>query len=400
MHINENSTNRGCRTSAIQLAQKCPFACQKIYGKEKVQGCKNEAGLFGSMLHDLLEEYGIHCLDRKFDTDYDYFDSIIDKHVYSLPANLHREGLQIAYALKDRLNFAEDNHADFATVEIRYRLNEKMEIIDDSVKDAYFSSGIDRIFIVDGVAYVSDYKSYRKISTRSELEINLQKDYYPYLVFAAFPEVHTVEFVFDFIRYGYTCKPFVYHREEDFERLKASLRAGCALFYEMINTEQVLEARPSGFCFLCECPGICPAVNNAFVKTARIRNEQDAVNAARELKAGEKKLKMIREALSEHTNKHGSIAISNTEEYGRVVEHGLEINDMYGLVMALLDHGVKKGALFDNISISQKKLKALLKAYDIEDFDIKRFARPKMTTKMMYKDKTVEEEEPDDSIDN
>ena len=173
--MGDNSTYRGCRTSALQEAQRCPFACQKTY-RDKVQGGTNSPAITGTALHDLLEDYGNHCLTTKYDTDYDYFESIYRKHIIRVPPEMYNDALRIARNLKEATNFSAGIKAKAAFVERRIFIDIHGNLVEPNDPDLFFASGIDYYYIKNTEegykAYVEDYKSYRLIPTKVASDSN------------------------------------------------------------------------------------------------------------------------------------------------------------------------------------------------------------------------------------
>lgn len=384
----DNQTERGCRTSGIQLAGKCPFAAQKIY-RDKVPGSTNLPALLGTMLHNVLEDYGRHCIELKIDTDFDYFDGIVEKHVASIEEDIQPQGRELALFLKDRVTFFEANNAEIAVVEDRIRLNESLEY---DPNGTYFSSGLDLYYIAGDTAFVFDYKSGRKIFSSVAIESNLQKDFYPYLVFAKYPQVQQVAFCFDFIRYGFLTEAVVFTREEHFAALQRKLREHCIMFYETINTKEDLQARPSGFCILCEVKGLCPAINNALPKKIIVENDNDAVELARELKAMQIYVKEMSIYLKEWVDRFGIVKLGSTEMFGPKIINKSEIDDKYGLMQALKAAGLEMGDIMDCVSISNTKVKSKLKKKKIK-IDLEKFVVMKPSTRFEFQDLETDDDD-------
>jgi len=379
-----NNQIRGCRTSAIELAAKCPYACQKIY-RDGVVGGNNTLALLGTALHNVLEEYGQHCLLYKVETDFDFYATIIDKHVISLPEEVQEDAREVIEKLRDRVEFGSALKADDARIERRFFLDENLNVLPDDSKDFYFTSAIDLYFIIDGIAYIFDYKSSRSVFSPTMMEHKLQKDFYSYMVMAAHPEVNETAFAFDFIRYGYRTKPIAFNRTEDFEPLKRKLLAGCENYYKLMGVRDDGDPRPSGFCGLCEVRGICPAVNNALCNLANITSTADAITAARKLKALKIATEQVTASLKEWVNAHGNIPISVSEQFGIIAGEKSEVDAKLDLLRALQAANVPSGAISDILTIAKGKAEKLIKKMAPE-VDLSKFTKKKATTSFKYMD--------------
>ena len=83
-----NNTNvAGARYSAINSMHYCKLWAYLVY-KEKLIGYKNPFAKFGTVIHDVLEDYGKHCIENSLETDYAEFDKIKYKHVVNLTAEV------------------------------------------------------------------------------------------------------------------------------------------------------------------------------------------------------------------------------------------------------------------------------------------------------------------------
>ena len=122
-----NANYRGCRTSALEAAKRCPFSVQKIY-RDKLKGYLAVSALRGSAVHDALEDYGKHCLDNKYATDMDYWDSIIYKYASTVPSEVYQETLDILISVREFINYKSLLNAQYAMVEERIYLDKNLTV--------------------------------------------------------------------------------------------------------------------------------------------------------------------------------------------------------------------------------------------------------------------------------
>ena len=388
-----NSNYRGCRTSALEAVKRCPFSVQKVY-RDKFKGYIDNSALRGSAVHDALEDYGKHCLENKCPTDYEYWDSIIYKYAASVPAEVYQETLDILTDARDFVNYTQLMDVKLASVEERFYLDEGLNILEPQSwigKEPYFSSAIDYYFLeADGkTANAFDYKTSRKIYSQTVLKGKLQKDYYPFLIFQKYPDVDTINFYFEFIRYGVLVGPINITREEHYDKLRAQLLADIEYYLEVVADQNDREARPSGFCQLCEVRGICPAVRNALPEDVLIMDDLTAQEAARQLKALQIKMKQVKESLETWLNRKGNINISATEGYGIQSVSKESVNDLYHFYEELKKNNVAPGKIFDALKLSKANFIKLIKGTDIPK---EKYLLAKQSTKTGFFDLEDEEE--------
>ena len=370
VNVVNNSNYRGCRTSALEAVKRCPFSVQKVY-RDKFKGFIAYSALRGSAVHDALEDYGIHCLKNKCATDLEYWDSIIYRYSASVPSEVYQETLDIMMDVREYVNFGQLLDAHIAHIEERFYLDKDLNVLPRQPLagelEAYFSSAIDYYFIEYGgkTANVFDYKTSRKIYSSTVLKTKLQKDYYPLLIFLKYPEVDTINFFFEFARYGVMTEAIILTREKDFERLKQQLIADIEEYYEVVNDPNDRECRPSGFCQLCEIRGICKSVLNALPQDVIITDEISAVLAARQLKALQIKSDQVKKSLEVYLNTHKDIPISKTEGYGIKTTSKESVTDVYHLCKDLKAADVAIGRIFDCLRMTKGNFLKLIKGTNI-----------------------------------
>jgi hypothetical protein len=363
-----NSNYRGCRTSALEAVKRCPFSVQKVY-RDKFKGYIASSALRGSAVHDALEDYGTHCLAQRSATDFEYWESIIYKYAASVPIEVYQETIDILKDCKEFINYSILLDAHIACIERRFYLDEGLNVIDppENGEEAYFSSAIDYYMIETDelTANVYDYKTSRKIYSQTVMKYKLQKDYYPFLIFQAYPKVQVIKFYFEFARYGVLTEPIILTREDDYDRLRQQLVADIAEYHEVVNDPNDREARPSGFCQLCEIRGICPSVRNALTEDVIITDEITALEAARQYKALQLKMKQVKESLEVYLDHGKNIEISKTEGFGIQDTKKESVTDIFHVVMDLEEAKVPPGKIFDALKMTKANFLKLIKGTNI-----------------------------------
>jgi hypothetical protein len=366
MEISVNNSNfRGCRTSALEACKRCPFSVQKVY-RDKLKGYIATSALRGTAVHNALEDYGRHCLENKCATDLDYWDSIIYKYAATVPSEVYQETLDILIDSREFINYKILLDAKIASIEERFYLDQDLNVYtpeSGKEEEAYFSSAIDYYMIEEDetIANVFDFKTARKIFSATVLKTKLQKDYYPFLIFQAYPKVQTIRFYFEFARYGVLTDPIIVTREEDWERLRKQLVADIEEYYQVVGTQEDLQARPSGFCQLCEVQGVCPSVNNALAYDVKITDKDSAIECARQLKALEIKMKQVKESLNLYLEFRSNIELSKTEGYGLQETNKESVYDVFHLVLDLEAAKVPPGKIFDALKMTKANYLKLIK---------------------------------------
>jgi hypothetical protein len=389
-----NHSYRGCRTSALEAVKRCPFSVQKVY-RDKLKGYISSAALRGSAVHDALEDYGVHCLRNNCATDFEYWDSIINKYAASVPLEVYKETFDILVNIKEFVNYSMLLDTFVSSIEERFYLDENLNIIDapkPGEPEAYFSSAIDYYFIEHDqeTANVFDYKTSRKIYSPTVMKTKLQKDNYPFLIFQKYPQVKVINFFFEFSRYGVLTEPIIVTRADDWERLRNQLIADINLYHEVINDPNDREARPSGFCQLCEVRGICPSVKNALLSDVIITDEVTALEAARQYKALQLKMKQVKESLEVYLDHGKNIEISKTEGFGIQKTIKESVTDLYHVVKDLESENVAPGKIFDALKLTKAAFLKLIKGTNIPK---EKYLVEKPGTKTGFFDLESDEEE-------
>ena len=188
-------------------------------------------------------------------------------------------------------------------------------------------------------------------------------------------------------------EPVILTRKNDWERLRKQLIADIENYYEIVGTEEDLQARPSGFCQLCEVRGICPAVRNALMEDVIITDQFSAIEAARQLKALELKIKQVKESLNTYLENKPNIELSATEGYGLQKITKESVFDVFHLVMDLEEAKIPPGKIFDVLKITKANYLKLIKSTEIPK---DKYLVSKPSTKTSFYDLAEDDEEGDE----
>jgi hypothetical protein len=366
MSSNNNHSVSGARYSAISAMHQCRLLAWSVYGKKMV-GFKNHFSKFGIVIHNVLEEYGKYCLENKLETDYAKFDEIKFKHINYLEEFQLKEGLELLNKIKENINWAGALQFETATIERRYKItNEFQPSLED--EDPFLSGGIDLVYLDDDIAYVEDYKSVRAIYTDAYMRDSLQRKIYSALIFAQYPQINTVKFAFNFIRYGFKSKYYEEYRE-NLEELNAMIHAEVTSLYELLAEPEPPEANPSSFCMLCEIRGTCKAYQNAYALDEKLETAEQALALYGKFRLAEAKLKETKELLKTWIEINGPIKLQY-EEYGPQVEEKEKYPDTQKVIEILKNvYKIPDGAIYDALNFTKTSLEKILKKFKIKKED-------------------------------
>lgn len=391
-----NNNVTGARYSAINTMHNCRLSAWEIY-RNKLKGSQNSWARIGLMAHDVLEDYGRHCIALKLDTDYEEFEKIKYRHLPKLKEGDEiKEGKYLLAKIKEQRNWNSVNQFEKVEIEHRFKLNEFLEY-DDSLpeEEAFFSGAIDIICYDDDIAYPDDYKTVRAIYTQTFMEESIQRKVYSWLIFKKYPHINEVRFSFDFLRYGYLSERITEYRE-NLEDLENQIRGEIAAFKELMLETEPPEATPSGYCMLCPIKGTCEAYKNAFDDIERIETDEDAVRLLQYYQLAKVKLASMEKQLKFYSCNVKPIDIG-TEEYGPVLEDKIEYNDVLKVIDIFEKANVPVGAIYGGLKFTKTEVNNIAKKFKLKE-DVKKqlemVATKSKTSK--YKVKKKEEIKMDD----
>lgn len=389
--MSNNSNVAEYRYSAINTMHECKLSAYLIYGL-KLKSGTNHYALFGTVLHDVLEEYAKHCIKNKYATDYSEFNNIKFKYLPSLQEYQLEEANNVLEFIKNTFNF--ENVFNYPIVEIEKRLLVDRDL-QPTEDNGYFSSGIDK-FIIDGdIALVEDYKSVRAIYTTKFMKESLQRKIYSWMILKHYPQVNEVKFTFNFIRYGYISESYSIYRDE-LEELEEQIKKEILSLEELLNSKEPPQATPSGYCLLCPMHGRCEEYSNFFTDTEKIKSSQDAINLYKQFAVMKVKIKEIESILKFYIDHNSPIELEN-EIYGPVVEEATEYPDTLQLIEVLRQLDIPDGAIYDCLKFNKTNISKLLSRFKIPKEKRKKITDLAIiTSRTKYKSKRKEEEKTED----
>ena len=332
--MSNNSNVAELRYSAINTMHICKLSAWLIY-KKHLRGYQNLFARFGTVLHDILEEYGLHCVANKLDTDYSKFDEIKYKHLPDLDESQIKDACDVLETIKGNLNWNSILQYEIIDIEKRFAVNKDLISIlyDTEDNDPFFSSGIDLNYIDGDTAYVVDWKSVRAIYTKKYMEESLQKKIYSWQVFKHYPQVQVVQFAFNFIRYGYQ-SPWMAITRDELPELEAQIKNEIEFLKELLALEEEPEAYPSAYCMLCPNTGHCSAYKNAFTDIEQVQSPEDALKLYQHYQLAKVQVKRMEEILKFYVDNNEPIKLEH-ETWGPVTHPKIEYPDTKKLISVL-----------------------------------------------------------------
>jgi hypothetical protein len=377
MANNSNLAVIGARYSAINAMHQCRLWCYNTY-RLKLPGYKNKFAKLGTVLHDVLEEYGKYCIKNKVDTDYTEFDKIKYKYLNVLQEDQIAEALLILDNIKTNFNWSALKEFELIDIEARYAIDKDLNITEDP--NPYLSGGVD-LFYADGdIGYVDDYKSVRTIYTKGYMSKSLQRKIYSLLLLMKYPELNVIKFRFNFIRYGFISDYFDIYREE-LDTLAPMIVEEIEALNNLLSQENPPEPSAGGHCILCESRATCPAYKNAFAKIEQINTEEDAVKLFGAYKLASIRIKNMEEILKLWIDNNSPIKFKD-EQYGPQSYDKIEFEDTLKLIDILKEAEVPEGAIFEQLNMSNTKVKKIVKKFKLSEDIQKKIA--KIATNSQY----------------
>lgn len=361
MSQNANQQVTGFRYSAINNLHECKLATWLIYREHKF-GFKNPFAKFGITVHDILEEYGKHCVVNKLDTDFDEFDRIKYLHLHKLERRQVNEALALLENIKNNINFANILQYKDIFIERRFPLDRTYHPIDNQ-EDSHLSSGMDVVYMDETEAHVEDYKTVRAIYTKEFMRNSLQRKIYSFIIMKTFPHIQSVGFVFNFVRLGYRSEELFYTRDQ-LPELQAEIEAEILALDELLKQEEAPEASPGDFCLLCENRGLCEAYKNGFAEIDRIETEEDAIKLYQQWRVAQLRIKTMEETLKFWVETNHPLRVKGTE-FGPVEEDDFSYPDVEKLLKILKDAGVPEGAIYEALGTTKTKVGKIIKKFKL-----------------------------------
>lgn len=384
-----NNTNvAGARYSAINSSHYCKLWAYLVY-KEKLIGYKNPFAKFGTVIHDILEDYGKHCIANNLETDYSEFDQIKYKHLVKLEETQVTDAKNVLEIIKNNTNWA--HYLQFSSIEIenRFAINSDFEFTEDEAP--YLSGGIDLMYIDDDTAYIEDYKTVRAIYTKSFMRDSLQRKIYALLVMKKYPQINNTAFRFNFVRYGYQSEYFYITREE-MPELEIQIKEEVENLNQLLSLNERPDPSAGDHCILCENRANCSAYKNAFDVDEQINNEEDAIKLYQHFKLAKMKVKNMENALKLWIDTNNPIRLKY-EEYGPQISEKIEFEDLQKVIEVLTKAGVPIGTIYDKLNLSNTKMKEIIKKFKLSDEIKDKITQISKTSKVTkFATKKIEEE--------
>lgn len=388
----DNQNVESLRYSAVNTMKQCPLSCWLIYGK-KLKGYQNLFARFGSVIHNILEDYGKHCIANKLETDYSELDKIKLKYLPFLHESQQSDANQVVETIKSNINWSSVLGHEIIEIEKRFQLDSNFNPTEN---DGLFSSGLDLVCISGDEAYVSDWKTVRAIYTKKYMEESLQRKIYSWMVLKHYPQVNTVYFAFNFVRYGYQGQWMPILREE-LEELEGQILQEIQALQTLLSSEAEPEATPSAYCQLCPIAGLCREYANAFKECERIENEKDALELYQQFQLAKIRTKRMEELLKFYVSNNTPIRLQY-ETWGPQEHTKVEYPDSKKLIQTLFKEcEIPEGAIYDLIKLSKTDVEKLSRKFKLSPEQKEKIKKLSIENSYIkYETKKIEEEQLED----
>lgn len=265
--------------SAINTYLNCPRQFLLAYVERREQP-RTEAAAVGTEVHECVAEYVRHLVRAGLQTDLDY--------IASLGVSSDARGVLETFAGTHLFE-----PGDYL-VEHRHQVR--------LAEDVDYSGVIDLLRDRGEELDITDYKSFWRALSQSEVESSLQLRGYALLAFDLFPDARRVNCRMDFVRLG-VVREMTLEREDADAVRQELLRHVSAI--EKAKEAGDFPARPGGHCEWCGGKGDCPALASGL---EAITCAADAAALADEYIVLEARRREIQGLLKPYVTREGALA--------------------------------------------------------------------------------------------
>ncbi len=182
----------------------CLFRFHKVHVL-KQRDPESEFALRGTHFHELAKLYVDFLRSSKQESDWEYGDELTQTREW----NIEAVGI-----FKNWIRSQSFNTENIFATEYKIRLDWNLQPVDEDdpeqAKRIVFSADLDRLEIRRDEATVWDYKS----NFMSYKPTTIQAVVYPWFVFHLFPQIETVKFQLEFVRWGIMPEAREFSRDE------------------------------------------------------------------------------------------------------------------------------------------------------------------------------------------
>ena len=327
--------------SRLKDYARCPFffKCKHI---DRIPSPENLILVSGSVIHKILCDYALKCYQRGLTHLYDEWEDIaltaINEH------NIPMEQEQgILDAVKLYIEANEIQLEGLAGVEEKIAVREDFSLTKWDADDVFFRFVLDKLYIADDQAMISDYKTGFDIDPDP-----FQFECYAWAIYNLYPQVRFIEIELDFTRLAFK-KTFPIGKEAmpliD-KRIRSRVRA--------VNAEVKWSPKANFSCNSCEFWSLCPLMRNQPI--VRVPNTlQDAKQLLETAVMYEKNLDEVKNLLREFCKNNKEIVTNDIKAYFKPIK-----NTSYN-VYSLLEWANKNNVNISNaLTLDSRKLNRVI----------------------------------------
>lgn len=298
--------------SSLESFETCPLK-YKFNQIDKIKEPKSKEQVFGNYLHQVLKWF--YEKDPHFPT----VDQLIDYYYKHWPKESEgykwQEDLEEKAYFEEGLRILNDYYkANFPLKSIILDLETKFEAVIDEKPNQpgglHILTGIiDRVDkLPDGSLEIIDYKTSKRMSSKNELDKNLQLSIYAIGLKHRWPKIEYEQMKFSLYFLKFNEKLESKRSEEDIKKAEEKV---IDLIHQIQNSN--FEPKPSAFCHWCGYKSICPVWRHLFdsknkkeIKDSEIEEKIDEYFALKEEeKEIKEKLKEIKKMIDVYSLEKG-----------------------------------------------------------------------------------------------
>jgi len=345
----------GFSHTAFERYDACPkaFAFERMEKVGKVVGQPLEVG---RAVHDVLEHYGRHCIERGRAQDLDCLAQIVKATEPSLAPG----------ALADFRAIAERLAEILFEPEVMREAEFELELAWDGAwkpcawldRLAHYRAKIDCVHREGAAGVITDWKTQRKIPPQSEIDTDPQLRGYAWAMSLRRPEIEEWIVRTVYVRYGMAVRRCVLRRDD-----LAAVRDEIERKIARIAADRKFEPKLGGHCTVCDYAHRCPAFQKLYTddQIPAPTDPDSAREAALALVVAQRRARDLRERLQSYVEVHGTIDLGD-QRFGYVPRESIEFPDVKALGTALQGAGVPSDAIWKALSASKTSVGQALTA--------------------------------------
>ena len=313
------------RQSSLEDA-KCLYRFHKIHVL-KQRDPESEFALRGTHFHDLGKQYVDFLRNTQQESDWSYGDELTES------GDLNLEAIGI---FKNWIRSRSFNVNDIFATEYKVRLGWDLKPRDEDdpkqAKQIVFSADMDILEIVRTTATTVDYKTHFMAFRPT----TIQSIFYPWIILHVMPEIETVRFQLEFVRWGISPEPRVFTRE-DLPMMDRYVGQQVLRLQSAFETDQ-WPASVNTKCAYCTLE--CPLVKDGLTQETigQVQTAERAAQMAQQLYAMHLAAKRLHTNLKNWATRYGAIDVGNDIRIGfkksskskHSARKALQLNDQYG----------------------------------------------------------------------